>query len=166
MPVQVLLFTTGRLCCVSVPPFEPISGLLPVGEHPATWGEVLERFGWNVHRRRLLDGLAEGLAFLAGAGCSRVWLNGSFVTAKEEPGDFDAVWSTVGVDRQRLRSLSPEILDLGPHRVAQKRRFGGEFFPNIIEGSSGREFAAFFQFDRDGSSKGIVVIDPSKEIPQ
>jgi hypothetical protein len=71
---------------------------------------------------------------------------------------------TSGVDAARLRSLSPEMLDLSPHRVAQKQRFGGEFFPNIVEGGSGREFAVFFQFDRDGTSKGIVVVDPSKEI--
>jgi hypothetical protein len=159
-----VVFTTDRLCSVPLPPFDPTSGLLPSGEHPASWGEVLERFGWNLVRRRLLDGLAEGLSILADAGCTRVWLNGSFVTAKEEPGDFDAVWSPVGVDADRLRFLSPEMLDLNPHRVAQKRRFGGEFFPNIVEGGSGREFAVFFQFDRDGTSKGIVVIDPSKEI--
>jgi hypothetical protein len=87
-----------------LPPFELASGLLPAGEHSASWGEVLERFGWNLVRRRLLDGLAEGLSILADAGCTRVWLNGSFVTAKEEPGDFDAVWSAVGVDAARLRS--------------------------------------------------------------
>ncbi len=106
------MFTTDRLGTVPLPPFELSSGLLPAGEHLASWGEVLERFGWNLVRRRLLDGLAEGLSILADAGCTRVWLNGSFVTAKEEPGDFDAVWSAAGVDAGRLRSLSPEILDL------------------------------------------------------
>jgi hypothetical protein len=40
----------------------------------------------------------------------------------------------------------------------------GRCLRNIVEGGSGREFAVFFQFDRDGTSKGIVVIDPSKEI--
>jgi len=92
-----------------------------------------------------------------------VWLNGSFVTAKEEPGDFDCVWSTAGVDRVRLESLGPELVDLSDHRATQKRRFGGEFLPNVTEASTGRQFAEFFQTDRDGTAKGIVILDPTKE---
>ena len=146
-----------------VPPFDPATGLLPPGEHTAGWDEIRDRFGWNLCRRRLLDGLQEGPAALGAVGCRTVWLNGSFVTAKEEPGDFDAVWSPVGVDRAQLRADAPELLDLSDHRGEQKRRFGGEFLPNVVEGASGRQFADFFQTDRDGTSKGIVVIDPSKE---
>lgn len=81
-----------------IPPFDPDSGLLPEGQHVAAWGELVERFGWNERRRALLDGLAEALELLAAVGCRRVWLNGSFVTAKDEPGDFDACWDTDGVD--------------------------------------------------------------------
>ena len=55
------------------------------------------------------------------------------------------------------------MLDLSQHRVAQKARFGGEFLPNIVEAASGRQFADFFQRDRDGTPKGIVVLDPTKE---
>ena len=80
-----------------------------------------------------------------------------------EPGDFDCVWSPVGVDRVLLEELGPELLDLSHHRAAQKARFGGEFLPNVVEAASGQEFAAFFQSDREGTPKGIVVIDPSKE---
>ncbi len=148
---------------MSVPPFDPTSGLLPPGEHEAGWNEIRERFGWNVRRRCLLDGLQECLEALGAAGCTRVWLNGSFVTAKEEPGDFDAVWATEGADRERLAEELPELLDLSDHRAAQKLRFGGEFLPNIIEGRSGKRFSSFFQTDRAGTAKGIVVIDPTKE---
>ena len=148
---------------MSIPPFDSVTGLLPPGEHVAGWGEVRERFGWNLRRRRLLDGLQEGLAAFGAAGCRRVWLNGSFVTAKDEPGDFDAVWSPEGVDRAQLAQDMPELVDLSDHRAAQKLRFGGEFFPNVVEGKSGEQFVDFFQTDRDGTSKGIVVIDPSKE---
>jgi hypothetical protein len=93
----------------------------------------------------------------------RVWINGSFVTAKDEPGDFDCVWSPVGVDRMLLEEIGPELLDLSHQRAAQKARFGGEFLPNVVEAASGETFAAFFQTDRDGTPKGIVAIDPSKE---
>jgi hypothetical protein len=135
---------------------DPTTGRLPPGEHDATWDEVVERFGWNERRRRLIDGLADGLALLAEAGCRRVWLNGSFVTAKDEPGDFDACWDPEGVDLDRL---APVLMDLSGGRRAQKARFGGEFFPNVPEAASGLVFADFFQNERDTGRKGIVVID-------
>jgi len=121
----------------------------------ASFDEVLERFGWNERRRGLIDGMAEALELLATVGCSQVWLNGSFVTAKAEPGDFDACWDTHGVD---LEAIDPVFLDLSGGRAAQKARFGGEFFPNVTEGGSGLVFADFFQNERDGSRKGIVVL--------
>lgn len=117
---------------------------------------MVERFGWNERRRALLDGLAEALESLADVGCRRVWLNGSFVTIKEEPGDFDACWDTEGVD---LDEIDEVFLDLSNGRLAQKERFGGEFFPNVVEAGSGLVFAEFFENERDGSRKGIVVVD-------
>lgn len=117
---------------------------------------MVDRFGWTERRRGLLDGLAEALELLGEAGCRRVWLNGSFVTAKDEPGDFDACWDSDGID---LDALDPVLLDLSDHRAAQKARFGGELFPNVIETQSGLSFAEFFQNERDTSRKGIVVIN-------
>jgi hypothetical protein len=138
-----------------LPPFDSDTGRLPVGEHEATWLDVLERFGWNPRRRQLLDGLADAIEVLASAGCRRLWLNGSFVTAKEEPADFDACWDPDGVD---LDALDPVLLDLSKGRAAQKARFGGELFPNVAEAGSGLVFADFFQVERDTGRKGIVVL--------
>lgn len=138
-----------------LPPFDPDTGRLPEGEHVATWEEVLDRLGWNQGRRRLLDGLAEAIGLLAEAGCRQIWLNGSFVTAKDEPGDFDACWDTDGVD---LDLLDPVLLDLSNARAAQKARFGGELFPNVVESGSGLVFAEFFKVERDTSRKGIILI--------
>jgi len=138
-----------------LPPFDPETGRLPEGEHETDLTEVVERFGWNHRRRQLLDGLADALDLLAAAGCRRVWLNGSFVTAKEEPGDLDGCWDSHGVD---LDALDPVLLDLSSRRAAQKARFGGELFPNVVEAGSGLDFAEFFQNERDTGRKGIVVI--------
>jgi hypothetical protein len=55
----------------------------------------------------LIDGLADAVTVLAEAGCRRLWLNGSFVTTKDEPGDFDACWDQTGVD---LDTLDPVLL--------------------------------------------------------
>ena len=148
---------------MSIPPFDPESGLLPPGEHQAEWEEIQARFGWNARRRQLLDGLAEGIAILGEAGCVRIWINGSFVTAEDERGEFDCVWPPLGVDQALLEDIGPELLDLTHQRTTQKVRFGGELLPNVVEAGSAQQFAAFYQSDRDGTPKGIVVIDPSKE---
>jgi hypothetical protein len=110
--------------------------------------------------RRLLDGLSDGLR-AAAAGCRQVWLDGSFVTSKDEPADFDACWDLEDVDLDRL---DPVLLNLSAGRRAQKARCGGEFFPNVVEAGSGLVFADFFQNDRDTGRKGIVVIHPEEEL--
>ena len=79
------------------------------GEHAAPWDDVVERFCWNERRRRLIDGLADAITNRADAGCQRVWLNGSFVSTKHEPVDFDACWDTSGVE---FDLLDPVLLDL------------------------------------------------------
>ena len=140
---------------MSLPGFDPETGRLPEGEHVASWDEVVERFGWNARRRQLLDGLADAIGLLEVAGCRRVWLNGSFVTAKEEPGDFDACWDPDDVDLDRL---DPIFFEFADGRATQKQRFGGEFFPNVIETESGLVLAEFFQNERDTGRKGIVVL--------
>ena len=84
-----------------------------------------------------------------------MWLNGSFVTAKDEPADFDACWDPAGVDPD---ILDPVFFDLSSGRANQKARFGGELFPNVAEAGSGLVFADFFKNERDGGHKGIVVL--------
>lgn len=138
-----------------LPPFDPDTGRLPEGEHAAGWDDLVDRFGWTPRRRRLLDGLAEAVELLAGAGCLRLWLNGSFVTVKDKPADFDACWDPTTVD---LDALDPIFFDLSARRANQKARFGGELFPNVVESASGLVFADFFKNERDGGRKGIVVL--------
>lgn len=45
-----------------------------------------------------MAGMLEALRLLTVAGCVRAYIDGSFVTVKEEPGDFDACWDAEGVD--------------------------------------------------------------------
>lgn len=46
----------------------------------------------------MLEGLARALRDLRAAGCNRAYIDGSFITTKEHPGDFDACWDLDGVD--------------------------------------------------------------------
>jgi DNA-binding Xre family transcriptional regulator len=108
-----------------IPAFDGIQGNLPPGIHEATWDEITARFGRTAHRRRLLAGLRQALEALRRAGCRRAYIDGSFVTAKRVPGDFDGCWDAEGVDPDLL---DPVLLDFTSFRAAQKGKFGGELF--------------------------------------
>lgn len=130
---------------------------LPPGVHAASWHEVSQRFGWNQRRQSLLEGLRDALAELSRAGCTRAWLDGSFVTAKEQPRDFDLVWDPTGVD---LNTLDPVLLDLDPPRESQQTKYRGDLLPNVVESASGMPFLEFFQQDpATGQMRGIVEIE-------
>jgi hypothetical protein len=133
-------------------------GLLPPGIHVAEWEEVYAAFGTTPHRRRLLDGFHRAIKALKIAGCKKAYLDGSFVTSKDKPGDFDGCWEEAGVDPYRL---DPILLTFDNGRIAQKIKFGGELFPaGSIADSSGSIFINFFQIHKDtGAAKGIIAID-------
>ncbi len=142
---------------VIIPQFND-EGNLPKGEHKGSWKEIVQRYGYSMHRRRLLDGLRQALQSLKSAGCRCVYINGSFVTSKKHPEDFDGCWDPINVDPSLL---DPTLLDFTNHRAAQKARFGGELFPSTaVENGKKTPFMRFFQTDkRTGAPKGIVVID-------
>jgi hypothetical protein len=122
--------------------------------------EIKKRYGHNAHRQKLISGLARALKVLRKAGCATVYLDGSFVTAKEFPGDYDACWESEGVN---LAELDPVLLDFSDRRAAQKTKYFGEFFPADFKAeldSPYRTFLNFFQTDKaTGDKKGIVGIN-------
>ena len=143
-----------------IPPFGA-DGNLPPGIHLATWTELASEFGSTLHRQRLLKGLEAALVVLKDSGCRRVYVDGSFVTDKRVPNDFDAAWDPTGVDVAKLLSLEPVFQDFHNGSAAQKAKFLGEFFPsNLQEASVGKRFLEFFQEDRNtGNAKGIIALD-------
>ena len=67
-------------------------GYLPEGLHVATEAEATFRFGCGTpRRRRLILRLRRWLELSRLTGARRFLVDGSFVTAKEEPNDIDAV---------------------------------------------------------------------------
>ena len=131
------------------------NGELPPGEHPATVDDVEAVFGSSIGRRRLLmRGLRVAIANFELSGVRMFWLNGSFTTDKNEPNDIDGCWEyTPNVDIKRL-----DPVFLGP-RKAMKEKYGLDFFiSNIAESESGLPFPEFFQVNREGEPKGIIVI--------
>jgi hypothetical protein len=115
-------------------------------------------YGYNPHRLALLSGFPAALHALRLAGCRRAYLNGSFVSTKETPDDFDACWDVVGVDENLLDMV---LLDFSSRRAAQKAKYKGELFiADAITDLAGRRFLEFFQIDRDTeAAQGIIAID-------
>ena len=135
-------------------------GKLPPGIHACTWEEFVARFGATPYRLTLITGLKVAMGQLRTAGCQIVYVDGSFVTSKLVPGDFDACWDVTGVDLQTLKTIAPALLDFADKRAAQKAEYGGEFFPaGWPADRAGTRFLDFFQKDRDGNPKGIVSMD-------
>ena len=113
-------------------------------------------FGGNRHRARLLDGLLAACRNLAGAGCGELLLDGSFVTAKLLPRDYDGAWEPAGVD---LDLLDPILLDFRNRRAAMKAKYLGDLFPASSLAAPGVVYRDFFKTNRNGVEKGIVLID-------
>lgn len=78
-------------CEVMIPEFDE-NGNLPPGVYWATWEEFKEQFGTTPRRSLLIEGLKTAMEQLKAAGCRTIYINGSFVTSKPNPNDFDACW--------------------------------------------------------------------------
>lgn len=149
---------TQHYCCVMIPALIDIGGdwnVLPPGIHNATLENIEKKFASNNHRKLLFDGLKKAVKALSLAGCKTIYLDGSFVTAKTNPGDWDMCWSPVGVD---VNKLDPILLDFTDKRKNQKTKFMGECFPSSIGADAkGTTFLNYFQKDRiTGKAKGII----------
>lgn len=134
-----------------------VSGILPEGEHHANWAEFYERFAHNEYRAELAQKLAEAGRVLRRAGCSRLWINGSFVTSKTYPNDVDALYNAREIRPVRL---DPTFRD----KAMRKEVYGGDYLAIDMDhhvASHPDGLMKFFQTDRDGQPKGIVVLSLS-----
>ena len=135
-------------------------GLLPAGIHQATRDEFRERFArFNRSDRRIrIHDQLDRLLDEAGKSSvvKRLLVAGSFVTAKAEPNDFDAVLvldaSIVGRD---LRPLEYNLVS----RKMARRLFGGDVMPGLEGSAALVDYLQFFQTTRDGQQIGIVEIE-------
>ena len=95
------------------------------------------------------------LQHLRDAGCVSVKIDGSFVTSKLEPSDFDGTWDPDGVVKIEL----DPIID-SEDKYSMKDKYLGELYrQNTIEVATGKTFDEFFQMDRMKNRKGIVKIN-------
>lgn len=156
-------FQHNNIVVCMIPDFVDIGGpwkVLPPGVHIATLKEIEGRFATSDHRKHLFSGFRKSVIALRKAGCRKIYLDGSFVTEKPIPGDFDVCWDDIGIDDTKLDSV---FLDFNDKRKKQKERFYGEFFPVHLLADGTHVFLDYFQMDKyTGNKKGIICINISK----
>ena len=136
--------------------------VLPEGIHISDFASISACFATSHWRRDLFDGLLEVSRNLSNAGCRRLYLNGSFVTGKPKPADYDACWEPDGVNPDLL---DPTLLNFDNQRALQKSKYKGEFFPTSTSASRSRvTFVDFFQIEKfTGLKKGIILVEFSDD---
>jgi predicted nucleotidyltransferase len=129
---------------------------LPDGEYVATWDEVVERFGSNAKRRGFCDRLIAWLRRAKRCGFSRVYLFGSFISAKNDPGDVDLMW----IHKQNLEydSLSKDCHELVETDML-RRREGWDMYccpddPIVIDG-----FLTVWRKDKGRRPRGVILLE-------
>jgi hypothetical protein len=117
---------------------------MPAGVYTCTLDEARAALCWNLRRRQIWDGLTRFLSKMAEVGWSSpIYLDGSFVTDKERPGDVDVVLDLLAAPGDELR----QALLLFSEHDDIKRQFDVDFWINL-PGVGQNDFSAFFQYVR------------------
>ena len=108
-----------------IPPFS-LHGVLPSGRHVCTVAEVKARFGQAdplMKRVLLWQSCEQYINWIRPMGCfDRIWVDGSFVTDKPDPGDVD-----ISVLLPKTTTSKFEITALHPGHV--KQQYGLHLLP-------------------------------------
>jgi hypothetical protein len=138
-----------------IPSFDK-RGNLPPGIYIVTLKEIEQKFAYTEHRNHLFEGLKRLLKNLKAAGCMTLYLDGSYVTNKTEPADYDCIWDPTGV----TQALDKDILKPLEER---KAKYFGDIFVYMPE-HGGFPHLRYFQKDQDDNPKGIIQIDLRKPL--
>lgn len=149
---------TQRYHGVVLPEFNRDGNLLS-GIHQATMAEVKARFARNKRRMQLFEALEEVISILKECNCPEVYLDGSFITQKEEPGDYDLCYEPTGI-----KATDRFFMFLSEHKQ-NKGKYLGDIFPHMPEPPYHVNLIEFWQTDtrNNDSLKGIVKIDLRQE---
>lgn len=133
---------------------------LPPGIHLTTWEEFKTRYGLNHKRILQINGLERAIEQFRNAGCTKIFIDGSFVTDKKNPNDYDALYDLNEINEDIIDDRLIDATKIG--REKQKRYYQGEFFPMYANATSpvGSRYIDFFQKDKKTKQpKGIIRID-------
>jgi hypothetical protein len=134
-------------------------GNLISGCHELDIPEFKSEFGWNIHRLRLINGLERAILAFRSFSVKFLYVDGSFVTKKALPEDYDVCYEIPENDLDKLFLFYPVFRSFENNRKRQKEVFLGEFFPATWVAFPPSEiYLNFFQHDKDGRSKGVIKL--------
>ena len=140
----------------AIPPFRA-DGYLPEGVHLASEAEILFRFGTaNRQRIRLALRLRRWIELARGVHAPRLLIDGSFVAAKSDPNDIDAVLLLPRDFQQQVDSENTAALELEEMLLTRRPE---ELFA-AEDQTDWDEWLEFFGCTReaDGRRKGLVEV--------
>lgn len=130
--------------------------------------EIRRALGFSDRRLWLIGNLERVERNLKNAGVRDLRIDGSFVTAKQDPGDIDGLW--VWEPQVDLGAVPPLLLDftLVPDPGGGEPKFpmwfalGIELFIHPFHrGDASQGLPAFFSHSRDGEPRGYVRVTGS-----
>lgn len=155
--------------------FPPGSPYLPPGLHPATEGDVeatlVNGFPGSASRRDIFDRWLQLRRAIAALVTQREhWLDGSYVTTKDDPGDADIVVHLDGPEVDRLDASACTSLEALVAGKVTRAAWRCDSYP-LVEYPAGHPLRTvyeqsraywedFFGHDRSGVPKGIVEVAP------
>lgn len=142
---------------IVIPPFRS-DGYLPDGLHRATIAEVTFRFGAATRRRRqLIHRVRHWVDKATVVGAKKLFIDGSFVTAKANPNDVDAVVYLPPNFAALLERENADALELEEMLLTRRPE---ELFA-AEDDEDWQEWLEFFSRTReaDGRRKGVVEIE-------
>nr|WP_309685923.1 hypothetical protein [Armatimonas sp.] len=137
-------------------------GWLPAGHHPTTWEELIMVFGGQpeTKRRRIMERLLLWRDRARGHNITgRLLLNGSFISTKAEPGDFDAIFvGDEGIEDILMESDEARLL---LNYQVCKEIYGGDLL--FFSAAAARKYPEFcrldgFDYSKDKRPKGLVEL--------
>jgi hypothetical protein len=134
-------------------------GDLPLGVHPASLREVLQRFAAGSGQRIAVGRRLEWIYAMAQATgqVRRLVVFGSFITAKAEPNDVDVF--LIMEDSFDPALLTAEARRLFDHSAAQAQFGANVFWLRRLACLEGEQAAVeYWQVKRGGGSRGIIEI--------
>jgi hypothetical protein len=140
-----------------IPAFRP-DGYLPVGLHPASEADVTFRFGSSTRRRRrLVLRLRRWVDLARRIRARRLLVDGSFVTAKPDPNDIDAVVLLPADFQEQIERGMDAALELERMLLTRSPE---EIFA-AEDDADWNEWVEFFSRTRetDGRRKGLVEVE-------
>ncbi len=79
-------------------------------------------------------------------------MNGSFITTKSEPLDYDLCYEPIGITGTK------EFKQFLETRETRKKEYLGDIFPRMLQPPYETDHVEHWQTDRDGVVKGIIRI--------